>query len=99
MTERAQNYDTGLMLPSRLTYLLLMWSYAGKCAVSVDLSIVGKWKDARFVGDRPTDLDSLDIIGSISSEWQVVKSKQSKFQINLLQLILLSSFVSVWSVC
>ena len=57
MTGRAQNYDTGLMLPSRLTYLLLMWPDSGKCAVSVDLSMVGKWKDARFVGDRPTDLD------------------------------------------
>ena len=59
MTGRAQNYDTGLMLPSRLTYLLLVWSDSGKCAVSVDLSPVGEWKDARFVGDRPTDLDGL----------------------------------------
>ena len=59
MTERAQNYDAGLVLPSRLTYLLLVWSDSGKCAVSVDLSPVGEWKDARFVGDRPTDLDGL----------------------------------------
>ena len=59
MTERAQNYDTGLVLPNRLTYLILVSSDSGKCAVSVDLSPVGEGKDARFVGDRPTDLDGL----------------------------------------